>query len=144
MELDLSDLEEQGATDTGEEDEASQVDDILSFMDGMAGTKEARKSANKDRSKRAVEEWNKPVPYVTQTWYVEGLSLRTRRQVCRCGVHQYFSEGTFLKQVTKNGATKWTQASKDELEKFKSLPRSVEVVEEEIDHCISCWEGASK
>lgn len=135
MELNIEDLDAELGTSTEEE----QVDDILAFMDGMAGTKEDRKKSNAARSKKAVEEWNKPVPFVTVTWYPDALSLRVRRQVCRCGATHSHTEGIFLRQVTKNGAQKWTQATKEELEKFQKLERVQDVVEEEIPHCVSCW-----
>lgn len=135
-ELNLEDLDaELGEGASQEED----VDGILSFMDGLAGTKEERKKANAARSKKQVEEWNKPTPFVTVTWYPDALSLRVRRQVCRCGASHSHTEGIFLRQVTKNGAQKWTQATPEELEKYQKLGRVQDVVEEEIPHCVSCW-----
>ena len=90
-------------------------------------------------AEKQVEEWNKPAPFVAVTWYPDALSLRVRRQVCRCGATHSHTEGIFLRQITKTGAQKWTQASREELEKFRGLERVQDVVEEEIPHCVSCW-----
>lgn len=135
QELNLEDLD----AELGGAQEDASVDEILGFMDLLAGTKEDRKKANSARSKKAVEEWNKPVPFQSVTWFPEALSLRVRQQTCRCGATHFHTEGVFLRQVTKNGAQKWTQASKEDLEKYHQLERVKDLVEDEVSHCVSCW-----
>lgn len=139
-ELNLNDLDAELGTEPEEGvSQADEIASILNFMDALGGTKEDRRRANVARSKKQVEEWNKPAPFVAVTWYPDALSLRVRRQVCRCGATHSHTEGIFLRQITKNGAQKWTQASREELEKFRGLERVQDVVEEEIPHCVSCW-----
>ena len=147
QELELDDLltdEVREATDIGElsledlnaelEEEAG-VDDVLDFMDNLV---KKDKRDNVKRSKKSLEEWNKPVPF-TQVWYPEAIALRAKRQMCRCGSAHYFTEGTYLRSITKNGAVKWTNLTEEGILSHKDLPKEIDITEEEIAHCFDCW-----